>query len=223
VHIHADLPDLPAGAGAVHLVLGGGGMLPGVALAPQGACCELSLPEGLTPDGPAIAMAALRRMGLQPVLVGSRPILGRGLVAAGRSAQAAMVAAGVPKARIAAALEGFGAVPADRPPEPAPSGPDLSVDEILARWLGALANEGFRMLDQGVALRPSDVDLVLVLGYGFPRWRGGPMHLAGRRGLMALRADLRRWAGDDPLWTPAPGLDRLIRDAVRLETLDQRA
>jgi hypothetical protein len=48
------------------------------------------------------------------------------------------------------------------------------------------------------------------------------MHLADRQGLMALRADLRRWAADDPLWAPAPYLDRLIREGLRLEDLDRR-
>jgi 3-hydroxyacyl-CoA dehydrogenase len=181
------------------------------------------LPPDIPRDGPALVLAALRRLGLQPVLVGGSPILGRSLVAAGRSALAAMAAAGVPKAQIAAALEGIGAAPPDRLPDPVTARKDMEADEVLARWLAALANEGFRLLSQGIARRPSDIDLVLVQGYGFARARGGPMHLADRRGLMALRADLRRWAGEDPLWTPAPFLDRLIRDGLRLETLDRRA
>ena len=94
-------------------------------------------------------------------------------------------------------------------------------EECLARWIGALANEGVRLLDQGIARRPSDIDHVLVAGHGFPRWQGGPMHQADRRGLMALRADLRRWAEDDPLWAPAPLLDRLIRDGAPIGSLDE--
>jgi 3-hydroxyacyl-CoA dehydrogenase len=220
--IHAEMPEDPEALDGVRLVLGEGLMLPGLALAAEGACCELSLPKDHPPEGPALAVALLRRLGLQPVLVGSRPILGRGLITAGRSAQVSMAAAGVPKALIASALEGFGALPAERLPDPEAAGPVPTADAVVARWLGALANEGFRLLGQGIARRPSDIDLVLVHAHGFPRWRGGPMHLADRRGLMALRADLRRWAVDDPLWTPAPYLDRLIRDGVRLDTLDQR-
>jgi 3-hydroxyacyl-CoA dehydrogenase len=224
LHVHAEPVASPEPSAAVHLVLGAGSTLPGLALAlaPQGAGCELSLAEDRPPEAAALALAALRRLGLQPILVGQRPILGRGLVAAGRAAQAAMATAGVPKARIAAAIEGFGTPQAESVPEHEGFGAEMPEEGIIARWLGALANEGFRLLDQGVALRPSDIDLVLVQGYGFPRWRGGPVHLAGRRGLMALRADLRRWAEEDPLWTPSPCLDRLIRDAVRLETLDRR-
>jgi 3-hydroxyacyl-CoA dehydrogenase len=97
----------------------------------------------------------------------------------------------------------------------------MAADLILFRWLGALANEGLRLLDQGIARHPSDIDLVLVQGHGFPRWRGGPMHLAERRGLMALRADLRGWADENPLWSPAPLLDRMIRDGQRLSDPDR--
>lgn len=239
LHIHAGpLPEVGAATGAAQLLLGGSETVPGLALAPFGPGCELSLPPDCPPDGPALAVALLRRLGLQPVLVGSRPILGRGVVAAGRSAMAAMVAMGVPKAQVAAVLERFGArVPGGMPegvprgmPEGVPqveasvadSGKrDLDGSEILARWLGAMANEGLRLLDQGIARRPSDIDLVLVAGHAFPRWRGGPMHLADQRGLMALRADLRGWVGDDPLWAPAPLLDRLIRDGARLEALNR--
>jgi 3-hydroxyacyl-CoA dehydrogenase len=222
LHIHANPPEDLNAARTVRVVLGDGATFPGLALAPSGTCCELSLPSEVAPEGPALALATLRRLGLQPVLVGLRPILGRGLVTAGRTALAYLAAAGVAKGQIATALEGFGARLPEGLPEPEVARPDHDAGEILARWLGALANEGLRLLDQGIARRPSDIDLVLVQGHGFPRWRGGPMHLADRRGLMALRADLRRWAGDDPLWTPAPYLDRLIRDGVRLDTLNQR-
>ena len=202
LHVHADTPEAAA-PGVAHVVLGEGGAFPGLALAPQGASCELSLPPDLPPEGPALVLAALRRLGLQPVLVGGSPILGRSLVTAGRSALAAMAAAGVPKAQIAAALEGFGALPADRLPEPVTARRDMEAGEILARWLAALANEGMRLLDQGIARRPSDIDLVLVAGLRLSTRRGGPMHQADRRGLMALRARPAPWASEDPLWTPA--------------------
>lgn len=54
----------------------------------------------------------------------------------------------------------------------------LSVDEIQLRALAAIVNEAALVLEEGVALRPGDVDVVLVNGYGFPRWRGGPIHWA---------------------------------------------
>lgn len=225
VHIHADPGNLARPDGPddpVRIVLGGGEAAFGLVLAPSGAGCELAMPSDAAPAALSLALATLRRLGLQPVLVGQRPLLGIGLATAGRTALARMAALGVPKPRISAALEGFGARHSDLMPEPQTAGQAQGTAEILGRWLGALANEGFRLLDQGIARRPSDIDHVLVAGHGFPRWQGGPMHLAERRGLMALRHDLRRWAEDDPLWAPAPMLDRLLRDGQRLRDLDDR-
>jgi 3-hydroxyacyl-CoA dehydrogenase len=96
----------------------------------------------------------------------------------------------------------------------------MPADEVLNRWLAALANEGARLLDEKIALRPSDIDHLMVAGYHFPRWRGGPMYQATQRGLMVLRRDLRVWAVDGPLWTPAPLIDRLIRDGRTFASLD---
>lgn len=59
------------------------------------------------------------------------------------------------------------------------AGPDLTPQDIAARLTGAMADEGRAILAEGIALKPSDIDLVKVHGYGFPRWRGGPMFAAG--------------------------------------------
>jgi 3-hydroxyacyl-CoA dehydrogenase len=164
----------------------------------------------------------LQHLGFSPVLVGARPVLGQAMLAAGTAALAHLARSGVSHRALAAALSGFGAaVPQGLPAAGAPPW-DLPAPDILHRWLGALANEGLRLLDQGIARRPSDIDLVLFLGHGFPRWRCGPMHQADRRGLLVLRRDLRAWAAEDPIWTPAPLLDRLIRDGLRLADLDAR-
>src|SRR5258708_13807030 len=64
--------------------------------------------------------------------------------------------------------------------------------EILDRCLAALINEGARVLDEGIALRPGDIDIVYVHGFGFPAWRGGPMHYADPVGVGRLLADVRR-------------------------------
>ncbi len=97
----------------------------------------------------------------------------------------------------------------------------MAEDEVLRRWLGAMANAGFALLDARVARRPSDVDLALFMGQGFPRWHCGPMHHAATRGLMVLRRDLRGFAAEDAaLWTPHPLLDRLIAEGRRLADLD---
>jgi 3-hydroxyacyl-CoA dehydrogenase len=87
--------------------------------------------------------------------------------------------------------------------------------------MGALANAGLRLIGADKALRPSDIDLAMITGLGFPRWGGGPMLWAQERGLLVLRDDLHRWAGDDPtLWTPAPLLDDLIRQGISLADLN---
>ena len=55
----------------------------------------------------------------------------------------------------------------------------ISEAEIIERITGAMIDEGRKILDQGIAIRASDIDIVMILGYGFPRWRGGPMFMAG--------------------------------------------
>lgn len=207
---------------APQLVTGGAEGATGLSLAPSGRLAELSLPAEAGPAQVALAVQFLRRIGLVPVLEGKMPVLGRRVAAAGRTALARLLAMGVPRRVLASTLDGFGhAMPelAD-PAEPAPMRA-MAEEEVLNRWLGAMANEGLRLLDSRVALRPSDIDLVLVAGFGFPRWRGGPMHHAARRGLMVLRRDLRVWAAEDAaLWSPHPLIDRLIAEGRRLADLE---
>jgi len=91
-----------------------------------------------------------------------------------------------------------------------------------AALLGAMANAGLRSLGEGSAIRPGDLDVAAIAGLGLPRWSGGPMFWAGRRGLLVLREDLRRWAQRDPdIWTPAPLLDEMLREGVSLAELDK--
>ena len=59
-------------------------------------------------------------------------------------------------------------------------------------------NEGFRVLEEGLALRPSDLDVVWTSGYGFPRHKGGPMQWAEERGLRECRTTLERFAAERP-------------------------
>ena len=100
----------------------------------------------------------------------------------------------------------------------------IGSDEIRLRCLSALANEAAKVLGEGLAQRPSDIDAILLAGYGFPRWQGGPMAWAEDRGLLVLRADLRRFAPQAPeFWAVAPLIDDLIRDGRHLADLDMRA
>lgn len=81
--------------------------------------------------------------------------------------------------------------------------------EILERTLFALINEGARLLEEGIALRAVDIDIVYVNGYGFPAWRGGPMHYAETLGLQRV-ADRMRALYDEfgPFWKPATLLEQ---------------
>ena len=86
-------------------------------------------------------------------------------------------------------------------------------EEIVQRLVFALTDAGARVLEEGVALRASDIDVVYLFGYGFPRHEGGPMHYANRVGLPAVVEALRRFHGDG--WQPAPLLERLAREGGR--------
>jgi len=85
-------------------------------------------------------------------------------------------------------------------------------EEIVERTIYALVNEGARILEEGIAARASDIDLVYLNGYGFPAHRGGPMLHADIVGLPNVVRSLRRFAaepGADPSWQPAPLLVKL--------------
>ncbi|WP_289043462.1 3-hydroxyacyl-CoA dehydrogenase NAD-binding domain-containing protein [uncultured Aliiroseovarius sp.] len=94
-------------------------------------------------------------------------------------------------------------------------------DDIRARCLNAMANEGARLLDEGVAWRPSDIDVVMMYGYGFPRFRGGPMMSADQRGLLAVRNALKSYQPDAPdFWTPSRLFDELIKNGRHFSDLN---
>lgn len=213
------LPAVP------HLVCGGAEGAMGLCLAPSLRLAEVALPAGAEPAPIGQAVILLRRLGMSVVLVGKMPILGRRMLTYGRRALLQMLEMGVPRRVIASALEGFGHAMPDLP-EPAHPAPmrAMSEDEVRRRWLGAMANDGMRLLEAQIALRPSDIDMVMVAGFGFPRWRGGPMHQAARRGLMVLRRDLREWsaggAEEQAIWAPHPLIDRMIEEGQRLADLD---
>jgi 3-hydroxyacyl-CoA dehydrogenase len=89
----------------------------------------------------------------------------------------------------------------------------ISDEEVVERCVYALVNEGARILAEGIAARASDIDLVYLNGYGFPRHRGGPMRYADEAGLANVLRALRRFAaepGADASWQPAPRLVELV-------------
>lgn len=88
---------------------------------------------------------------------------------------------------------------------------DISDEEIVERLVYALVNEGALILHEGIAAKASDIDVVYLAGYGFPRWRGGPMFHADSVGLYNVLAAMRRYAKghQGEAWEPAPLLVQL--------------
>ncbi len=89
----------------------------------------------------------------------------------------------------------------------------VSDQEILERCIYALVNEGAKILEEGIALRASDIDIVYIYGYGFPRFRGGPMFYADSIGLDKVLASVRRFhEKHGEFWKPAPLLEKLAAE-----------
>jgi len=95
----------------------------------------------------------------------------------------------------------------------------VSDEEIVHRLLFALVNEGAQLLEEGIALRASDIDMVYLAGYGFPRYRGGPMFYADTVGLAKVVEIMKGFAAnpnaDPTFWKPAPLLARLAAEGKR--------
>ena len=96
---------------------------------------------------------------------------------------------------------------------------DISDEEILDRCLLPMINEGAKILDEGIAVRASDIDVTYVYGYGWPVYRGGPMHYANSIGLDKVLAKINHYhetTGDD-FWAPSPLLVSLAEQGKRFK------
>jgi len=89
---------------------------------------------------------------------------------------------------------------------------DISDQEILERLLYSMINEGALILEEGIALRASDIDVVFISGYGLPRYRGGPMFYADTVGIKNVYNGICKYRDrfGDQYWTPAPLLEQLL-------------
>jgi 3-hydroxyacyl-CoA dehydrogenase len=95
----------------------------------------------------------------------------------------------------------------------------IADEEIINRITTALANEGARVLDERIAQRASDIDVIYAYGFGFPRHRGGPMFYADTIGLPTVLARVREYrARFGDYWAPAPLLERLVAEDRRFYT-----
>ena len=98
----------------------------------------------------------------------------------------------------------------------------FSDEEIVRRYMAAMINEGANVVHQQIALRPLDVDVTFINGYGFPRLRGGPMYYADSVGLEKILADIQEFAKEDPLfWRPSPLLIDLVQRGANFNSLNQ--
>jgi 3-hydroxyacyl-CoA dehydrogenase len=93
----------------------------------------------------------------------------------------------------------------------------ISDEEILDRLMLPMVNEGAKILEEGVAIRASDIDVVWVNGYGFPVYRGGPMRWADDVGLDKIVAKLKKLQEQDKsdFWKPAPLLEKLAAEGKK--------
>lgn len=92
----------------------------------------------------------------------------------------------------------------------------ISDEEIVQRLVFSLVNEGAQILEDGIASKSGDIDMVYLTGYGFPIYRGGPMHYASELGLINVVQAMNRFAqnphDDAQFWKPAPLLARLAAE-----------
>jgi 3-hydroxyacyl-CoA dehydrogenase len=98
----------------------------------------------------------------------------------------------------------------------------ITNEEIIERTIYALVNEGARILEEGIALRSVDIDIVYLTGYGFPAWRGGPMFYADTVGLKNVLAKIEEFEKrHGELWAPAPLLKKLAGEGKTFGDFDK--
>ncbi|MGB5216151.1 MAG: 3-hydroxyacyl-CoA dehydrogenase family protein, partial [Anderseniella sp.] len=90
-------------------------------------------------------------------------------------------------------------------------------------YMAAMINEGAKVLEEGVALRPVDIDMVQLFGYGHPRWRGGPMKYADMQGLDKVLGSIRKFEEEDAwFWKPAQLLVDLVENGETFDSLNKK-
>lgn len=222
--VEVPLVSLKAGAPIVTLgrVGDGGPRGLGVALQPatrNGRLAEVLISDTTAPDAISTLLAVLKRLGRQ-VVQGQ----GAGIVSGLSMAMQASLHSLEDQHGPAPVLDLLARWDMPRAQDRSAAKSQDKVDlwsGLAPAVMSALANAGLRLIGEGKALRPSDVDLAMIVGLGFPRWGGGPMLWAQHRGLIVLRDDLNRLAIDAPdVWEPAPLLDDMIRQGISLADLN---
>lgn len=95
-------------------------------------------------------------------------------------------------------------------------------EEIVTRYMAAMVNEAAKVVGEGIARRPLDADMTLLFGYGFPRYRGGPLKWADIEGLDKVLATIKAGAEEDSyFWDPAPLLEKLVAEGRTFDDLNK--
>ena len=93
--------------------------------------------------------------------------------------------------------------------------------EILDKYIAAMVYEGTKILSEKIALKPSDIDVVFTNGYGFPKWRGGPMKYADMIGLDKILKNIQKYSEEDPrFWAPPKLLEDLVKQNKDFDSLN---
>jgi 3-hydroxyacyl-CoA dehydrogenase len=96
----------------------------------------------------------------------------------------------------------------------------FTADEIVERLVFPMINEGAKILEEGKAIRPSDIDIIWINGYNWPAYRGGPMWWGDHVGLDKVLAYCQaQTEAAGPQWTPAPLLERLVAEGKGFSSL----
>ncbi|MGJ8617852.1 MAG: 3-hydroxyacyl-CoA dehydrogenase NAD-binding domain-containing protein [Sulfitobacter sp.] len=98
---------------------------------------------------------------------------------------------------------------------------DFTDAEIVNRYMCAMVNEGSKVVEEGIAGRPLDVDMTLLFGYGFPRYHGGPMKWADLQALPGVLASIESYAKEDPhFWKPSSLLRDLVAKDLNFDSMN---
>jgi 3-hydroxyacyl-CoA dehydrogenase len=220
------VPLVSVKAGAPIVTIGrvgeGGQQALGLVLMPatrNGRLAEVLITGTTSPQAVATLLAVLKRLGRQTVQ-GQGSGINAGLALMVHSSLQALEDSHGPEP-VLDVLGRWGMLRSNDRAAPPPKGAVDLWSGLAGPVLAALANAGLRMIGEEKALRPSDIDLAMIVGHGFPRWGGGPMYWAQRRGLLVLRDDLNQLVEDNPdIWDVAPLLDDLIRQGISLRDLN---
>jgi 3-hydroxyacyl-CoA dehydrogenase len=188
----------------------------------QRGVVEVAVGDGVTAATVATALGVLLRLGMRPIATALRsrgPGVGAQVVAAGLRAVQVLAQVGVPNAQLARSVAHFLRVPQGLVDG---QGPLMAIrDEAIAdRVLAAMVNAGAQLVSEGAARSPAVIDALMIGGYGFARFMGGPMHQADIRGLMVVRRNLRIWAEQDAVWSPDALFDSLIAEGRNFSALN---